>query len=43
VAGPGPQSPNSINTMRDGDFRSQHSPYRLDFTNISRVDGTTKG
>jgi hypothetical protein len=29
--------------MRDGDFRSQHSPYRLDFTNISRVDGTTKG
>ena len=40
--GRGPQSPNSINTMRDGDFRSQHSPYRLDFTNISRVDGATK-
>ncbi|MCZ8548013.1 GMC family oxidoreductase [Mesorhizobium qingshengii] len=40
--GRGPQSPSSINTMRDGAFRSQHSPYRLDFTNISRVDGATK-
>jgi choline dehydrogenase-like flavoprotein len=40
--GRGPQSPNSINTMRDGDFRSEHSPYRLDFTNISRVDGATR-
>lgn len=40
--GRGPQSPSSINTMRDGPFRSQHSPYRLDFTNISRVDGTTR-
>lgn len=39
--GRGPQSPNSINTMRDGAFRSEHSPYRLDFTNISRVDGTS--
>lgn len=40
--GRGPQSPNSINTMRDGDFRSRHAPYRLDFTNISRVDGATR-
>lgn len=40
--GRGPQSPSSINTMRDGTFRSEHAPYRLDFTNISRVDGTTK-
>lgn len=40
--GRGPQSPSSINTMRDGAFRSEHSPYRLDFTNISRVDGATK-
>jgi len=40
--GRGPQSPSSINTMRDGPFRSEHSPYRLDFTNISRVDGATK-
>ncbi|MCT9812104.1 GMC family oxidoreductase [Acidovorax sp. Be4] len=40
--GRGPQSPNSINTMRDGAFRSAHAPYRLDFTNISRVDGTTR-
>lgn len=39
--GRGPQSPSSINTMRDGPFRSEHAPYRLDFTNISRVDGTT--
>lgn len=40
--GRGPQSPSSINTMRDGAFRSEHAPYRLDFTNISRVDGATK-
>ncbi|MBV2144888.1 GMC family oxidoreductase [Falsochrobactrum sp. TDYN1] len=40
--GRGPQSPSSINFMRDGDFRSEHSPYRLDFTNISRVDGVTR-
>jgi choline dehydrogenase-like flavoprotein len=40
--GRGPQSPTSINTLRDGAFRSEHAPYRLDFTNISRVDGTTR-
>src|SRR3546814_2334465 len=40
--GRGPQSPSSINIMRDGDFRSEHAPYRLDFTNISRVDGVTR-
>jgi choline dehydrogenase-like flavoprotein len=40
--GRGPQSPSSINTMRDGPFRSGHAPYRLDFTNISRVDGATR-
>jgi choline dehydrogenase-like flavoprotein len=28
--------------MRDGAFRSAHAPYRLDFTNISRVDGATR-
>ncbi len=39
--GRGPQSPSSINTMRDGAFRAEHAPYRLDFTNISRVDGAT--
>jgi choline dehydrogenase-like flavoprotein len=39
--GRGPQSPVSINTMRDGAFRNAHAPYRLDFTNISRVDGST--
>jgi choline dehydrogenase-like flavoprotein len=40
--GRGPQSPSSINSMRDGAFRSRHAPYRLDFTNISRVDGATR-
>ena len=40
--GRGPQSPSSITVMRDGAFRSGHAPYRLDFTNISRVDGATK-
>ena len=39
--GRGPQSPSSINTMRDGAFRAEHAPYRLDFTNISRVDGAS--
>lgn len=40
--GRGPQSPSSINIMRDGAFRGEHAPYRLDFTNISRVDGASK-
>jgi len=40
--GRGPQSPSSINTLRDGAFRSEHAPYRLDFTNISRIAGTTQ-
>jgi choline dehydrogenase-like flavoprotein len=40
--GRGPQSPSSINTMRDGPFRSEHAAYRLDFTNISRVDGASR-
>ena len=40
--GRGPQSPSSINSMRDGPFRTEHAPYRLDFTNISRVDSATK-
>lgn len=40
--GRGPQSPSSINTLRDGPFRAEHAPYRLDFTNISRVAGATQ-
>lgn len=40
--GRGPQSPDSINTLRDGAFRSQHAPYRIDFTNISQVLGVTE-
>ncbi|HXD38395.1 MAG TPA: GMC family oxidoreductase, partial [Rhodanobacter sp.] len=39
--GRGPQSPSSINTLRDGTFRSQHAAYRLDFTNISQVLNVT--
>ncbi|HEV2593783.1 MAG TPA: GMC family oxidoreductase [Sphingomicrobium sp.] len=39
--GRGPQSPSSIGLMRDGSFRAEHAPYRLDFTNISRVDSAT--
>ncbi len=39
--GRGPQSPSSINTLRDGAFRSQHAAYRLDFTNISQVWSVT--
>jgi choline dehydrogenase-like flavoprotein len=35
--GRGPQSPSSINALRDGAFRSKHAPYRLDLTNISQV------
>lgn len=40
--GRGPQSPSSINTMRDGAFRREHAPYRLDFTNISQVYAVTQ-
>lgn len=40
--GRGPQSPSSISELRDGPFRSEYSAYRLDFTNISRVDSTTQ-
>lgn len=35
--GRGPQSPSSINTLRDGAFRSERAAFRLDFTNISQV------
>ena len=40
--GRGPQSPSSISALRDGPFRADYSAYRLDFTNISRVDSTTQ-
>lgn len=39
--GRGPQSPSAINSRRDGPFRAEHAAYRLDFTNISRVDSVT--
>lgn len=40
--GRGPQSPSSINTLRDGAFRSESAAFRLDFTNISQVRGVTE-
>ena len=40
--GRGPQSPSSISALRDGPFRAEYSAYRLDFTNISRVDSATR-
>jgi choline dehydrogenase-like flavoprotein len=40
--GRGPQSPNSINTLRDGPFRSEHAAYRIDFTNFSQVLSATQ-
>lgn len=40
--GRGPQSPSSINSPRDGAFRSEHSAYRIDFTNISQVYGAAQ-
>ena len=40
--GRGPQSPSSISALRDGPFRAERSSYRLDFTNISRVDSATQ-
>ncbi|MDE1167821.1 MAG: GMC family oxidoreductase [Pseudomonas sp.] len=39
--GRGPMSPASIQGMRDGDFRSQHSAFRLDISNSSRVASIT--
>ena len=41
-AGRGPVSPSSIQGMRDGSFRSEHSAFRLDLSNSSRVAGVTK-
>lgn len=41
-AGRGPQSPISIQQMRDGDFRKDHAAFRLDFSNGSRVTAVTE-
>ncbi|MXN17915.1 choline dehydrogenase [Pseudooceanicola sp. GBMRC 2024] len=38
-AGRGPQSPISIQTLRDGDFRKDHAAFRIDFSNSSNVRG----
>ncbi|MDR5783625.1 GMC family oxidoreductase [Caballeronia sp. LZ065] len=40
--GRGPQSPSSINTLRDGAFRAEAAAFRLDFTNMSQVRAVTE-
>ena len=40
--GRGPVSPCSIGQFRDGDFRSEHSPFRIDISNASQVASVTK-
>ncbi|MCB8879440.1 GMC family oxidoreductase [Acidisoma cellulosilytica] len=39
--GRGPQSPSSIQQLRDGAFRSEHAPFRIDFSNSSQVASVT--
>jgi glucose dehydrogenase len=41
-AGRGPQSPISIQQMRDGDWRGEHAAFRIDFSNASRVTAVTQ-
>ncbi|GGM08663.1 choline dehydrogenase [Pseudomonas asuensis] len=41
--GRGPMSPASIQGMRDGDFRSTHSAFRLDISNSNRTQAVTTG
>jgi choline dehydrogenase-like flavoprotein len=40
--GRGHQSPSSINTFRDGAFRSESAAFRLDLTNISQARGAAE-
>lgn len=40
--GRGPVSPSSIGQFRDGDFRSEHAPFRIDISNASQVAAVTK-
>ncbi|OQP36264.1 GMC family oxidoreductase [Pantoea latae] len=40
--GRGPVSPCSIGQFRDGDFRREHAPFRIDISNASQVAAVTK-
>mgnify|MGYP003776736033 CR=1 FL=1 len=40
--GRGPMSPASINSLRDGDFRREHAPFRIDISNASAVQSVTE-
>lgn len=40
--GRGPVSPCSIGQFRDGDFRREHAPFRIDISNSSQVASVTK-
>lgn len=40
--GRGPVSPCSIGQFRDGDFRSEHAPFRIDISNGSKVASVTQ-
>jgi choline dehydrogenase-like flavoprotein len=41
-AGRGPVSPCSIGQFRDGAFRNEHAPFRIDISNASQVASVTK-
>lgn len=41
-AGRGPMSPSSIQSMRDGAFRSEHAAFRVDISNSSQVLSITQ-
>ena len=40
--GRGPVSPCSIGQFRDGDFRGEHAPFRIDISNASQVASVTQ-
>ncbi|AVF37774.1 GMC family oxidoreductase [Rahnella sikkimica] len=40
--GRGPVSPCSIGQFRDGEFRKEHAPFRIDISNASQVASVTK-
>ncbi len=40
--GRGPMSPSSINHLRDGAFRAEHAPFRIDISNSSQVASVTQ-
>ena len=40
--GRGPMSPASVNSLRDGAFRSEHAAFRIDISNSSKVPAVTQ-